>query len=211
MKEFSKKYLEIINNKFKGLNLVSVKEFEKFEQLLVQDSIKPLSEVLKFSQSIRSKKYIIDIGFGGGFPLLPLALKNTEKTVIGIDARKKKVIAVGEIAKELKIPNVILIHSRVEDIVIDIEATVTIKAVGDIENILKKINTTKRLNVFFYKGPNIDKKEEYKDILSNWKNITNEKYDLNGTDGRTIVGFQNKNVPCGTFLKKKLVKLSTII
>ena len=59
---------------------------------------------------------IIDVGTGGGFPLLPLAMLLPDVRCTGIDSTKKKVDAIGRIVKALNLPNVSLTAGRAEDL-----------------------------------------------------------------------------------------------
>lgn len=59
---------------------------------------------------------IVDVGTGGGFPLLPLAMLLPGTTFIGIDATQKKIDAVGRIVKEMGVSNVELICGRTEEL-----------------------------------------------------------------------------------------------
>jgi 16S rRNA (guanine527-N7)-methyltransferase len=60
--------------------------------------------------------HVIDIGTGGGFPLLPLALLLPDVHFTGLDATKKKIAAVQRIADKLGIENVTLLTGRAEEI-----------------------------------------------------------------------------------------------
>lgn len=57
---------------------------------------------------------IVDLGTGGGFPLLPLALALPHAHCLGIDSIGKKIEAVGRIVATMKIPNVELKSDRIE-------------------------------------------------------------------------------------------------
>jgi 16S rRNA (guanine527-N7)-methyltransferase len=57
---------------------------------------------------------LLDLGTGGGFPLLPLAVVLPEAKCVGVDAVKKKVDAVKRIAAELHLQNVELVCGRIE-------------------------------------------------------------------------------------------------
>ncbi len=59
---------------------------------------------------------LIDIGTGGGFPLLPLAMCLPQCYLTGLDSTNKKISAVERIAKELSLTNVDLISGRAEDL-----------------------------------------------------------------------------------------------
>lgn len=58
---------------------------------------------------------ILDLGTGGGFPLLPLALLLPNARFTGLDATQKKIDAVERIAKAMGIANVTFVARRAED------------------------------------------------------------------------------------------------
>jgi 16S rRNA (guanine527-N7)-methyltransferase len=57
---------------------------------------------------------VLDIGTGGGFPLLPLAMGLPAVHFTGMDATGKKIDAIGRIVKKLKLNNVALVTGRAE-------------------------------------------------------------------------------------------------
>ena len=61
-------------------------------------------------------KTILDIGTGGGFPSIPIALEYPKIEVTGIDSIQKKINAISNIAKKLGIKNIEFIRDRVENI-----------------------------------------------------------------------------------------------
>jgi 16S rRNA (guanine527-N7)-methyltransferase len=73
--------------------------------------------------SLKEGQTVCDLGTGGGFPLLPLAIENPDVRFVGIDARKKKIDAIVSIVESLKLKvtsdgfleNVDLVRSRVEE------------------------------------------------------------------------------------------------
>ncbi len=60
-------------------------------------------------------KYILDLGTGGGFPLLPLSILFPDAKFFGLDSVAKKLKVVQNMAKEseIKIPRIL--HGRAED------------------------------------------------------------------------------------------------
>ncbi|MBP9773315.1 MAG: 16S rRNA (guanine(527)-N(7))-methyltransferase RsmG [Candidatus Peribacteraceae bacterium] len=58
---------------------------------------------------------ILDIGTGGGFPLLPLAMLLPHCEFVGLDAVLKKVDAVDRIIKTMQIPNAKVVSARAEE------------------------------------------------------------------------------------------------
>jgi len=59
---------------------------------------------------------ILDLGTGGGFPLLPLALCFPGCSFVGMDATQKKVAAVERIAQTMELENVRLVAGRAEEL-----------------------------------------------------------------------------------------------
>jgi len=211
MSDFSKQYLSFLKNEFSGLNLTSFNTEKEIQNKLYEDSIYPPKVSKVFFEMINMQGLIVDIGFGGGFPILPLAQMFPEKNFVGIESKNKKLLAVKFIASKMDIKNITLIHSRYENIVFDIPTLITFKAVGDIEELLKNLKTTSCVRVFFYKGQK-DKNYNFNKI-SKWREIEYlETVDANN-ETRVLIGVENKNVPCGTFLKnnKNLVNLSDFI
>ena len=59
---------------------------------------------------------ILDIGCGGGFPCVPMAIEYPNLNIIGIDSIGKKIQAVNNIKNALGLKNLTLIYDRVENI-----------------------------------------------------------------------------------------------
>jgi 16S rRNA (guanine527-N7)-methyltransferase len=78
---------------------------------------KHILDSLKIHDSIdlSGAKNLLDIGTGGGFPLLPLAHTLPDTQCFGLDTRKKKCDAISALATTLWYTNVSLIRSRAEE------------------------------------------------------------------------------------------------
>lgn len=212
MLDFSIRYLHVLNTKLAGLNLTNILDPDEFYQKQILDSINPYLQSKTFQASVKETGVLVDVGFGGGFPILPLAKLLPEIQFIGVESKRKKVDAVKLIAEELELNNVKLIHSRLEDFLFDRPTTVTFKAVGTVRDFLPAIKrSTKEIKVFFYKGPNFMELEA-KDLPlleKDWKLLNTEQIDVPGTQQRALVSFACQNVPRGT--AKVLVKLSDFL
>ena len=92
------------------LNLSSFKDLESIKSKNIDDSL-ILNEFVEFGSS-----RVLDIGTGGGFPLLPLAITNQAAFFVGVDSVAKKLDAIIEIAEECGISNIETIHARVEEL-----------------------------------------------------------------------------------------------
>lgn len=212
MKEFSQKYLNLLTGEFAGLNLTRIESPEEFYQKQIIDSILPLTESKVFKNALEATKLLVDVGFGGGFPILPLAFTNPDKKFIGFDARAKKAQAVQKIANSLGLTNATLKHQRVQTVDFDMDAVITFKAVGKVSEYLPLLRTNKTLYVFFYKGPNFYELEDIEDMLeTNWELIEEKSYDVPGTEGRVLLGFKNRKVLRGTMQTEKIIKFSELL
>ncbi|ATH09445.1 hypothetical protein BIY24_16300 [Halobacteriovorax marinus] len=213
MKEFAKKYHDLLTGEYGGINLTRITTFEEFYQKQIVDSIIPLEVSKVFKKTLENNKVVVDVGFGGGFPILPLAYLYPDKKFIGFEARGKKAKVVQEIADKLGLKNVKCYHQRIETVNIDIPIMMTFKAVGTIEKFVPMIKYREDMTVFFYKGPSFYELEELEPTEKKWKVVEELFYDLEGTDGRTLIGLKNKTVPRGTLKKeiKNLVNLSQLI
>lgn len=210
MIEFSKKYFEILNNELKGLNLTAINDFDDFHIKQIVDSLLPLDHSEAFKNSIDRNKIVVDVGFGGGFPLVPLAWKLPDYKFIGFEARGKKATAVKLICEKLGINNVKTYHQRLETIVFDKEVTIVNKAVSTVEKFVGIINSEKDLDIFFYKAKNFkDIEGEYINKIKHYKIIEDIEMSLSGGNKRILFGIKSENVPRRT--TKNLVKFSSFL
>ncbi len=211
---FCEQYLEIVGTVYAGLNLTRILDPDEFRIKQYEDSLLPLRMSEHFKSLVAERDIIVDVGFGGGFPLLPLASEIGPKVFTGFEARGKKSKAVNDIAKRMGLDYVRTHHYRVEEILFDQSCLITFKAVGRIGDFLARINCTEAADVVvvFYKGPEL-LPDELKGFPAGWEIYHQEKFMLEATEGRTFVYAKKKNVPRGTknSLSKYLVKLSLLV
>lgn len=212
MLDFSIRYLQVLKTKLAGLNLTNILDPDEFYHKQILDSINPYLQSNLFKSEIEKRGVVVDVGFGGGFPILPLAKMLPHIRFVGVESRRKKADAVTLIAEELGLKNVKLIHSRLEDFLFDRPATVTFKAVGTVIDYLPMIQRTHSdMSVFFYKGPSFLELEgeTLPKLEREWQLVENQQIEVPGTQQRYLVSFKAQNVPRGT--SKTLVKLSDIL
>lgn len=93
------------------INVISRKDEENFYLHHVLHSL-AITKLIEFKPNTR----ILDIGTGGGFPGVPLAIMFPEAHFTLVDSIGKKIKVVNEVAKSLELKNVVGIHDRVEKI-----------------------------------------------------------------------------------------------
>ncbi len=195
LKEFGQEYLKLLKGDLAGINLTRIDNFEDFYHKQLLDSILPFENPV-IAEKIKNFDLIVDIGFGGGFPLLPLAKTMPQKQFIGLEARNKKVLAVEKVAKRLKIANLSLFHLRSEKLLVDTRALITFKAVGTIENCLTPLNIAAPVTALFYKGPNYQEESPESPPVG-WELVACEEISVPNTEKRVVLLYEN--VPRGTF------------
>lgn len=89
--------------------------------LTTLEKIIPLhyADCLKIADRIPEGATVADIGCGGGFPTLPLAMVRPDLTVVGIDSTDKKVRYVQRTAEALGLSNVRTVATRAEELAQD--------------------------------------------------------------------------------------------
>lgn len=93
------------------INVISRKDMDALYEKHVLHSL-GIAKVMSFAPGTR----VLDIGTGGGFPGIPLAIMFPEVEFVLIDSIGKKITVVDAVAQELGLTNVTAIHGRAEKI-----------------------------------------------------------------------------------------------
>lgn len=93
------------------INVISRKDTDNFYERHVLHSL-AIAKVVQFKAGTK----IMDIGTGGGFPGIPLAILFPECDFLLVDSIGKKIKVVQEVAQKLGLENVRAIHERAENI-----------------------------------------------------------------------------------------------
>lgn len=106
--EYTKLFLEE-NHK---VNLISKNEEKFLWEKHIYDSL----ALEKVFEKYGIPESLLDIGTGGGFPALPVAISNPQINVYAVDSIAKKIRAIQTIKDKLGVKNLFPICSRVENI-----------------------------------------------------------------------------------------------
>jgi 16S rRNA (guanine527-N7)-methyltransferase len=105
------KYMEGILSWNEKVNLTNITDPAEFRIKHNADSLM----CVDFPE-FRSAKNVIDVGTGGGFPGIPLAVYAPDKNFTLLDSLNKRLKIIDELAGSLDISNITLVHGRAEDI-----------------------------------------------------------------------------------------------
>lgn len=133
------------------INVISRKDTDNFYERHVLHSL-GIAKVMEF----KSGSDILDIGTGGGFPGIPLAILFPECNFTLVDSIGKKIKVVNEVAKELGLTNVKGNHERAEkvpgqfDFIVSRAVTAMPAFINWTKGKIKKINSNDLPNGILY-------------------------------------------------------------
>ena len=104
-------YMAGILEKNRFINLTSITEEKEFVKKHYLDSASA-GRLPSYQQALR----IIDLGTGGGFPGIPLAILSPDKEFVLADSLAKRLDVIRELMEKTGIKNVELVHGRAEDL-----------------------------------------------------------------------------------------------
>jgi len=107
---FSKLY-QIYTNWNERINVISRKDFENLYERHILHSL-GIAKVIQFNKNTS----VLDVGTGGGFPGIPLAIMFPESNFTLIDSIGKKITVVNAVIEELGLANAKAFQLRAESV-----------------------------------------------------------------------------------------------
>lgn len=157
----------------------------------ILDSVALVDAVV--AKKIPAPHMLLDIGTGGGFPLLPLAIVYPQATCVGIDSIGKKMKAIERMAATLSLKNVQCIAERSENIAVqpahrEKYDTVTARAVAPLSILLEYAAPFVRIggHIVLWKSMHIDEElaaSTYAASVLGCSLVDQYTYDLGGDWG----------------------------
>lgn len=157
------------------INVISRKDTENFYERHVLHSL-CIAKIIHFQKASE----ILDVGTGGGFPGIPMAIMFPDVQFTLVDSIGKKIKVVNEVCTALGLKNVTGLHLRAEDVkgnfdfVISRAVTQMPIFINYVRNKIKKERNNKLKNgILYLKGG--DLKEEMKSVKYRYKeyNLSN--------------------------------------
>ena len=168
------KLLELYSYWNEKINVISRKDMHNFYLKHVLHSLS-ISKTISFKNSSR----VLDIGSGGGFPGIPLAIMNDKTSFFMVDSIGKKTMVMSEIIKKLELNNAHAINTRAEDFYEDYNH-VCCRAVAPLSKLIHWINLSRKggggsnkINCSFLKGGDLENE------INDLKKSLNKKVKLN--------------------------------
>lgn len=177
---FTSDFMDIILKYFPDLSDIQIQQFEKLEHLYHDWNLKInvvsrkdidelyLRHVLHSLgiakiQSFLPDSYVLDVGTGGGFPGIPLAILFPKTQFHLVDSIGKKIKVVEEVVSGLELKNIKPINDRVENISGRYDFIVS-RAVAQMDTfvrwtegkIAKKSRHERKNGILYLKGGNLD-------------------------------------------------------
>ncbi|MFA5325094.1 MAG: 16S rRNA (guanine(527)-N(7))-methyltransferase RsmG [Bacteroidales bacterium] len=151
------------------INLISRKDIDYLYLHHILHSL-AIAKAFSFQSGIR----ILDVGTGGGFPGIPLAILFPEASFTLCDSIGKKVKVAQEVAAAINLKNVICVHSRSEDIKEEYDYIVS-RAVTELENFIPLVKGKYTSGIIYLKGGDLN--NEISNCMSRY-NIDKNKVTL---------------------------------
>ncbi len=136
------------------INVVSRKDIDKLQLHHVLHSL-AIARFVDMAELFRPGTKVMDVGTGGGFPGIPLAIMYPEVDFLLVDSIGKKIKVVTEVAQALGLKNVRAVKARAEEIDEKFDFIVS-RAVTDLGNFLPWVKSKYTGGIIYLKGGDLN-------------------------------------------------------
>ena len=136
------------------INVVSRKDIDKLQLPHVLHSL-AIAKFAQMGELFKPGTKIMDVGTGGGFPGIPLAIMFPEVDFLLVDSIGKKIKVVTEVANALGLKNVRAVKARAEEIDEKFDFIVS-RAVTDLGNFLPWVKNKYNRGIIYLKGGDLN-------------------------------------------------------
>lgn len=176
------------------VNMISRKDVENLEERHILHSL-AIARLISFKAQTR----ILDIGTGGGFPGLPLAIMFPDCKFYLVDSIGKKIKIVSQLIDDLGLKNVEAINARAETLTIQVDFVVS-RAVAPLSDLYKW-------------GRKLIARDKYNDLTNGFVllkggNLTEEKNEFKIMMPK---GVKIREIPLDTYFKEPFFETKKII
>ena len=198
-KEKVDRYLKLIQEKNKVMNLTAVDDYDEMWDKHVIDSVTIMPLLKKYEI-----KSLIDIGTGAGIPGVIIKLQDEDLKITLMDSLKKRINFLDEVVSDLDLKNVKTIHARAEDLAKTHEREAydgaISRAVARLNTLVEYCLPFVKVGGYFFamKGPAIDEEiEEAKKAVKilGGEILENVKFDYDYGERNILVIKKNKPTP----------------
>ncbi len=147
------------------LNLISKNDEKFLWEKHIYDSLSLSKFFEKFNIAPKGKS-LIDIGTGGGFPSIPLAIAYPEMSVTALDSIRKKINAISEIKERLELTNLNPVCERAENLKGEKYDFVTSRAVAAMKILIPYAIPLMKPDGYFIAYKSLRAEEELKEAES---------------------------------------------
>jgi 16S rRNA (guanine527-N7)-methyltransferase len=111
------------------VNLISRKDINNLYEHHILHSL-AIAKIISFE----ANQEVLDVGSGGGFPGIPLAILFPDTKFLLVDSKGKKTAAIKQVASSLNLKNVAVEQARAEDLRVKVDWAVC-RAVGRLDEV----------------------------------------------------------------------------
>ena len=136
------------------INVVSRKDIDKLQLHHVLHSL-AIAKFVDMAELFTPGTKVMDVGTGGGFPGIPLAIMYPDVEFLLVDSIGKKIKVVTEVAQALGLKNVRAVKARAEEIDEKFDFIVS-RAVTDLGNFLPWVKNKYTRGIIYLKGGDLN-------------------------------------------------------